>query len=233
LAVVIGSATTLTSTLFSSGGVVSVNFGIQANINRLFELGSFSPYDTFVQKQRTLSIVVYGKKLSGAGGSQSILVTPSTSCVDTGAISITVNPGVCGTPVNPFTDNFYPTSYSYSKENLGHGQESWSFTSKPILDSYNGTIIFLRGIATGQILTGAGVMTEANMGVVVDTVASRDSLGNFIEGEQGSVSAGFPGIGNYDIQREVVVTRVGGSLGRSDGKRGQSQVTIPMTPVFL
>lgn len=233
MAVVIGSSTTITSTLFPSGGIVSANFGISANINRLFQLGSFTPYDTFVEKQRSLSAVAYGKKLSGSGGTQSILVTPSTSCVDTGAITVTVNPGVCGTPVNPFSDSFYPTSYSYNKDNLGHGQESWAFTSKPILDNYNGTIIFLRGIATGQILTGTGVMTEANMGVVVDTTASKDSLGNYIEGEQGSVQAGFPGIGDYSIQREVIVTRVGGSQGRDDGKKGTASVTIPMTPVYL
>ncbi|HEC66285.1 MAG TPA: hypothetical protein ENI23_13430 [bacterium] len=233
MAVIIGNASTVTTTLFAQGGIVSVNFGIQPNINRLWELGSFTPYDIFTQRQRTLSIVAYGKKLSGQGGSQSIDVTPSTSCIDTGAISITVTPGVCADPVGPFTDDFYPTGYSYSKEVQGFGQESWTFTSKPLFSDYTGEIRHLRGIATGQILKGAGTMTEVDTGIVVDDAASKDSQGAYIEGETGSVAAGFPGLGTFETQREVIVTRVGASLGKADGLRAQTQITIPMTPVFL
>jgi hypothetical protein len=233
VAVIVGFGTTVVTSLFPSGGIVSANFGIQAQVNRLWELGSFDPYDTYAQYQRTLSVTAYGKKQTGQGGSQVTLLTPSTSCVDTGTIQITINPGICGYSVSPFTDDFFVTGYSYSKENLGYGQESWNFTGKPILDNYSGTIAMLRGISTGQMLTGAGVLTAAEMGVVVDEAASKDSNGNWIEGESGSVSAGFPGIGNYDVQREIVVSAIGGSESKADGYSGNASVQIPVTPIYI
>ena len=76
-------------------------------------------------------------------------------------------------------------------------------------------------------------MDPADQGVVYDTVSSQDHGGNWIDGESGSVQAGFPGIGDYSVQREYVVTYVGGSLGRADGYKGQAQVTIPMQTVYI
>ncbi len=233
MAVVIGAGTTVTSNLFPQGGITSVNFGLKPEINRLWQLGSWTPYDTYVVTQKELSLVAYGRKENGQGGSQSFVLTPSTSCMDATSVSITVNPGACGVSIAPFTDDFYPTSYSYSKENFGHGTESWSFTTEQEVDNYTGTIVMLRGIATGQILIGTGIMTSADIGIVVDEAASRDSNNNYIEGLDFSVSAGFPGIGTSSTQREVVVYSVGGSLGKQDGYEGRGNVSIPMTPVYL
>jgi len=94
----------------------------------------------------------------------------------------------------------------------------------------------LRGISTGQMITGADVIMDAEMGVVVDETASKDALGNWIESDSGSVSGGFPGIGNMETTREVVYTSIGGSTGKStttDGKRGQASCSIPMQPIYV
>jgi hypothetical protein len=215
---------------------VSVQFGFNPQVERLYELGSFTPYDSFVQKTRTLTLNVYGKRPDGAGGSNPIDVSPSTSCVDAGTVSITVNPASCVGSLLPFIENYFLTGYSYQKDNLGYGQETWSFTSKAIIPGFTGTIVMLRGIAEGQIATGDGQMSSTQMGVVVDETASNDSLGANIEGESGSVQAGTPGLGNFDIQRFVIVTEVGGSIGKNssiDGLTGQANISIPMTPVFI
>lgn len=234
MAVIIGGGSSITTTLFPNGGIASVSFGITPTVNRLWQLGSFSPFDTITQNQRNLSINAYGANQAGVGGSQSQALTPSTTCVDAGSLTITVTPGSCGTAVSPFTDTFFATGYNYSKsDKTGYGQESWSFVSKPIVPDYSGTIVMLRGISTGQHQTGTGVATTAQMGVVVDDAASRDSLGNWIEGESGSVSAGFPGLGNYDFTREVVYSQCGGSTGEIDGYTGTASVQIPMTPVYI
>jgi len=233
MAVLIGSATTVNTTLFPSGGITSVNFGFKANMQRLWQLGSWSPYDTSVTQQRELSLVGYGKHESGSGGSQSFDVTPSSSCADSTSVSITVNMGACGVVIDPFTDDFFPSSYAYSKDNLGFGTESWSFTSKPIIDTYNGSIYILRSISQGQVLTGDGIMTALDMGVVVDDAASRDYDGNYIESGSGSVSAGTPGIGDYAVQREVIVTAVGASEGKQDGLKGSASINIPNTTLYL
>lgn len=233
-AVIIGAGTSVTTALFPNGGIVSISFGISPSITRLWQLGSFSPYDTLTQTQRNLSINAYGSDTSGVGGSQSQTLTASTTCVDAGTISVTVTPGECGTSVSPFTVDFFATGYSYSKsDRRGIGQESWTLISKPIVSDYTGTIAMLRGISTGQHATGDGVLTTAQMGVVVDDAASRDSLGNWIEGESGSVSAGFPGLGEYNFTREVVYTQCGGSTGVADGYVGTASVQIPMSPVFI
>jgi len=232
-AVIIGAGTTVTTTLFSNGGITSVNFGFSPQINRLWQLGSWSPYDTYNIQQRNLSITGYGTKPDGQGGSQVFQLTPSTSCADASTIAVTVNPGACGVALNPFYDDFFPSSYSYTKDNFAFGTETWSFISKPVIEGYTGTIYFIRGISTGQISVGAGIMTAADMGVVVNDSSSKDSSGNYIEGTSGSVSAGFPGIGEYSTQREVVVSSVGGSKGRDDGNRGNVNITIPNQQIYV
>jgi len=233
MAVIIGAGTTVSTSLFLQGGITSVSFGFKPQVNRLWQLGSWDPYDTYTIQQRELTLAGYGRKDNGQGGSQSFDLTPSTSCVDASSVAVTVNPGSCGVVVTPFTDDFYPTSYGYTKDNFGWGVENWSFTSKPIIENYTGTIVFLRGIATGQMLVGAGQMVGADMGVVINDSASRDSSNNYIEGANGSVQAGFPGVGDYATQREVVVSFIGASIGKSDGYKGQASVTIPVQQVFI
>lgn len=238
-AVIIGNSTLVTTTLFPGGGIVSVNFGYKAGLTRLWELGSWTPYDSYVQYNRELSIVAYGQREDGQGGSQSFTLTPSTSCADASYVTIEVSPGACGVSISPFQDDFFPSSYAYSKERFGYGQESWSFASKPVIDSYSGDIYMLRSISTGQVNTNSvslgltGQMEPVDMGVLINDTSSRDSLGNYIEGYSASVSAGFPGLGDYILQREIVVDAVGGSIGKDDGLLGSASVTIPMTPVFL
>ena len=213
-----------------------MQFGFNPQIERLYELGSFNPYDTQVTRTRTISVNVYGSKPDGTGGSLPLDVTPSTSCVDASVTNITVNPASCVASLLPFAGDYFLNSYGYSKDNLGFGQETWSFTSKPEITDYSGTIVMLRGIAEGTIATGDGVMLAAYQGVTIDAAASDDSLGNTIEGESGSVAAGTPGIGNFDVQRHVIVTTVGGSRGKHadiDGQTGAVSISIPLTPVFL
>ena len=236
MAVIIGAGTTLVSTQFPNGGIVSVQFGFNPQVERLYQLGSFAPYDTTIQKTRTLSVTAYGKKPDGSGGTVPYDVTPSTSCVDANSISITLNPASCVGSLSPFIENYFLNSYSYSKDNLGFGQETWSFTSKPIIPGFGGTIVILRGIAEGTIATGDGVMAASLMGVTVDEVASNDSFGSPVQGESGSVQAGTPGIGNFDIERYIIATSVGGSTGKGasvDGLTGEASVTIPLNTIFL
>lgn len=236
MAVIIGAGTTVVSSQFPNGGILSVQFGFNPQVDRLYQLGSFSPYDSTVTKTRTISVNVYGKKADGTGGSLPLTVPPSTACVDADAINITVNPASCVGSLLPFADNYFLNSYSYAKDNLGFGQETWAFTTKPVIDNYSGTIVMLRGIAEGTIATGPGIMTPLDMGVIVDDPASNDAFGAPIEGESGSVQAGTPGIGNFDIQRFVIATTVGASKGKgvgADGFSGDASISIPLTPVFL
>jgi len=136
----------------------------------------------------------------------------------------------------PFIADYFVTGYTYTKDNLGFGQESWSFTSKPEIPGFAGTIVMLRGIAEGTIATGDGNMTALQMGVVVDEAASNDALGAPIEGESGSVQGGTPGIGDFTVQRHIIATSIGGSIGKNttvDGLVGQASIQIPMTPVYI
>lgn len=237
MAVIIGGGSSLKSSTFlrDGQGVVSVNFDLQANVERLWQLGSFSPYETTTTKQRTMNVTVYGIRPDNKGGTNIHMLPPSTSCADATSFAIEFNAVVCQTGGSAsFRDIFFVNSYSYSKDFQSYGQESWSLQTKPIVDNYAGTIYMLRGIATGRILKPAsGILTEAEVGCVIDDAASRDSLGNYIESESGSITAGFPGIGNYDITREVVVANIGGSTGKKDGYKGTASATIPLTPMYL
>ncbi len=242
MAVIIGAGTTLTAnlstggSLFPSGGILSLSFGFEPQVERLWQLGDFRPYDTFVQRQRNIQISSYGTRADGTGGSTRMTITPATTCNDADSVEITVIPASCLGSIAPFRETYFVTSYGYEKDNVGYGQESWSFQSKPIFDSYTGTIRMLRGIPEGTLLAGEGAMTPGQMGVEVDEVGSNDRSGSPIQGESGSVSAGTPGIGQYEFQRYVLATAVGGSVGISaatDGLRGSASISIPITPVFL
>jgi hypothetical protein len=212
MAVIIGAGTTVVSDQFPSA-IASISFGFQPSVTRLYQLGSFAPYDTNVQKTRTIQLTLYGRRADGSGGSVEYDITPSISCVDVGGIEITVNPASCVGTLLPFTETYYLNSYSYQKDNLGTGQESWSLTSRPDIPGYTGEIVLLRGPAEGTITTGVGAMTPADMGIVIDETGSNDAFGAPIEGESGSVSAGSPGVGNYDVTRYILATAVGSSLG--------------------
>lgn len=237
MTVIIGGGSSLNapSLLASAIGVLSVNFEITPSVERLWQLGSFSPYDTIVTRQRTLSMTIYGRRPNNTGGTLVQTIPASTSCADASSNTIEFNAVACQTAqAVSFVDSFYVTSYSYSKETQGFGQESWAFTTKPLVTGYTGTIYMMRGIPTGKMLvTAADVMTEAEVGLVIDQAASQDSNGAYIEGDTGSVSAGFPGIGNYDTSREVVVSSIGGSVGRKDGYRGNASCSVPLQPLFL
>jgi hypothetical protein len=232
-AVIVGNSTQVSTALFTDGGIISVNFGFNPQINRLWQLGSFSPYDTYVMRQRELSITAYGQREDGSGGSQQYDLTPSDSCADADPISITVTPGACEVSINPFTYDYVPSSYSYKKDNFGWGQESWSFVTKPDVDNYTGDIVILRGVATGNVLTGDGILTAAEMGVVINEADSVDGNGDNIEGESGSVQAGQNSIGEYSVSREIVVSQIGGSIGKKDAWNGSATVNIPTETVYL
>jgi hypothetical protein len=251
MAVIIGAGTTVVSSqvpgigpgqdsgttdLFDATGIVSIQFGFNPQVDRLYQLGSFSPYDTSVTRTPTLSVTVYGSRADDTGGSAAMVINPSTTCADANRATMTVSPAACEVSALPFTRDYYLTSYSYSKDNLGFGQETWSFTGAPEIDTYTGTIVMLRGIAEGTIQTGAGTMSAADMGVVIDELSSNDINNAEITGDSGSVAAGTPGIGEYTIERFIIATSVGGARGRHediDGQTGQASVNIPMTPVFL
>jgi hypothetical protein len=183
-----------------------------------------------------MQLQVYGRKSDGTGGTLPLDINPSVTCEDAGTIEITFTPASCAPDLLPFTDNYYVNSYSYQKENIGYGQENWSMTSKPFLPGYTGTIVMLRGISEGTVNTGADAMDTVDMGVLINEVGSNDVNNVAITGESGSVQAGTPGIGNYDVTRYIIATEIGNSLGYDptiDGKKANLSVTIPLTPVYL
>lgn len=135
-----------------------------------------------------------------------------------------------------FERTYFLNSYSYSKDALGTGQETWSYTSKPEIVNYNGSVVMLRGIAEGTVNVGPEVMDAIDQGVLVDDPASNDALNVQITGEVGNVTGGTPGLGTFDTQRFIIATQVGGSKARgigADGLVGEASVSIPITPVFV
>ena len=59
MVVIIGAGTTVVTDVIS-GGFVSVSFSLSPTVERLFELGSFDPFDINVQTQESISITNFG-----------------------------------------------------------------------------------------------------------------------------------------------------------------------------
>jgi len=241
MTVIIGAGTSITAPglLVDGTGVTSVNYTNPQAIERLWQLGSFTPYYNNVTTVRTIGLTVYGKKPNGTAGTLAQAMTPATDCTGLTPTTIAFNPSSCSLSVLGYQEDYYATSYAYSKEPTGYGQETWQFTAKTTMPStYTGEIRALRGICTAQLLTGAEYMSAENCGVQVDYTASKRVLppNDFIDSESGSVSAGTSGFGSAEITRELVITQVGNSYGTNDtihGYKGSISCSLPVQMFFM
>lgn len=225
--VIIGAGTAVTSDIIS-GGFVSVSFSVSPNVERLFQLGSFDAFDINITEQESVSLTNYG------GASTPIALAPSTACADSDAkMAVTITPAPCTgatTPINRTgADSLFITSFSYSKDFQGFGQESWSLQSKPIIAGFTGNQVFIQGFAEGNQLVGSEIVSNDG----VDLTGSVTATSFDAEGRSLSVSAGSPGIGNDDTQRFGRVIGIGGGVGKEDGKKGNASANVPHQIVFF
>jgi len=228
MGVIIGAGTTfIGSPIFDNACVNSIQWGYEPQTERLWCVGSWSPYAVLRQAQQTLSVSVYGKNAEGNGGTGELILSPSTTCEDsTAAVHITLVPASCDVslatkPIN--NEKFFITSYGFSKEALGYGTETWqmmryiSSAEDPNINVPSPTYI-LQGIADGN---RSG---PADHGIVMEVDSS---------GYTGQVSAGQPGIGEANMTEYGIVSRVGGSQGWDPGKFGSAQANIPHNPIYI
>lgn len=212
MSIVIGATTTVS---FPYGDcVVSVNWGYNPNVQRLYCLGSWDVYDTIEKPTETLNVTIYAP-----GDSMSVL--PTGACENaTPLLTASVSPTVCGDPVAGVSGDWYVTSYSFSKDDpVGPGQESWSMTRWVAGGETPIPTYVLRGIAEGQASNVAGVV---NSGVIFSGITAQSSTG--------SVTAG--GIGRaYAITVGQVISVGGGT--NTPGETGTASVSVPYTPLWL
>ena len=221
MAIIIGAGTQVTGAV----GVVSVSWDISPNLERLWELGEFDPYVTRTQVTKSVNLTAY------AGGVPTITISPpSTSCeVNDSLLNVVILPAQCAGTADGVEGPFFLTSYSYSKgEPTAYAQESYSAMDWVETDSYPYPTYVLRGISEGQY---AGTLSQTQMGLTGGDVDAS--------GSSGSVSAGFPGIGQADTTYYLSnITSVGGgvlgdTVGTGAGKYGNSSASIQHTPLWV
>jgi len=227
MAIIIGSNTIIGGSSFPSGGIVSIQWGIQPQVSRLWQLGAWAPYKTLVTRVTSLSITTY------AGAGPSINLQPAAGCTPSRAtINVTISPGSCGAIPPGLGGSFtvYLSSYSYNKgDAIGFGQQSYAGQNWPGPEEVAGDIIYngapsvvLQGTAEGTETSDTGLITGVTF-----------SAGDFnVYGQEGSVSAGFPGIGQADTVHYGLVSAISNGSLRASGKVGQASVTIPHQPLY-
>jgi len=224
MGVIVGSLTTVN--IGGTDGFQSVNWNIQVQSNRLWELGSWNVYKTQVTKTITVSVTTY------AGVLGTVNLTPSTSCANSSAKkNISIQATACGGggSVNFNESDMFITSYSYSKgDPTAFGTESWSF--QKWVDPGNLGADYIEVGAPTYVLQGtsegSATGNVSNLGVTINGATS-------LTGSQGSVSAGFPGLGNADDIEYGIITRIGGGTLEQSGKTGQSNASVPHQPLYL
>jgi hypothetical protein len=231
MAVIIGGMTQVLVDA-ATDGFQSVSWNINRQPNRLWQLGSWTPWRTQVGTTLSISITSY------AGALAAIDLVPSEICEFSTAIkTIIINAETCdGSPTSINEANMYINSYSYSKgDPIGFGTESWSF-QKWLESGVAGDFIqipeptyVLQGRAEGSRQGDIGNGTT-DLGV---QFLDEPGTWHVVEGEQGSVSAGFPGVGNADVIKLGLVDRIGGGLLEDGGRTGQSSATIPHQPLYI
>ena len=226
MTVIIGSLTEVTI-----GGKVdgfqSINWALQVQTNRLWQLDSFLPYKSQVTATKTVSFNVYAEVFTA------VALEDVTTCADSDkTFNVSIVNGLC--PGQSAVDDFiqaemYIMSYSYNKSDANaFGSESWSLQRWVESDAV-GTDFINTGapslVLRGQS-EGSRGGTAANLGVGFKTEGQ-------VTGSQGSVSAGFPGIGNAEDITYGLVNSVGGGTLEEAGTTGQSSASIPHTPLYL
>ncbi len=211
MTVIIGAGTTIAG--FT--GVVSANWGLEPNVQRLWSVGSFTPYDTLIDTKQNASITCYG------GGGPTISVTASTTCADSDSnTTLSISPAACEGAAAGVNGTFFIDSYSYSKGDVrAYGQETYSMSMYVESVGNPAPDYVLLGIPTGQ---ESGDV--ANTGVEINIVDATGLTGN--------VSAGFPGLGEATTTSYGVVSSFGGGTGKENGKKGSSSATMPHTPIY-
>lgn len=226
MAIIIGSATQVTGDV---QGIVSVQWGISPQINRLWQLGSWDPYAQLATRVSNLSVTCY------AGGGPTINLQPASSCTDsTATLSLTITPGGCGSIPPDLGGTFvvYLSSFSYNKgDAVGFGQQSYSGQYWPGGAGTGGGVNVEFTDAPTTVLQGRSEGTSSadeglNIGVSFST-------GWDVYGTEGNVSAGFPGNGTANIARQGLVNQISNGDLRNDGRIGQSSVTIPHSPLYF
>jgi hypothetical protein len=243
-------------------GITSFSFNTGATFNPLFQLNSAASstgegfvYAVDVSASPSVSLSLYsGFDTEANSGHYS--VTMPTSCTDSDLVAnIVFTPGLCGSNYGSIfslggTEDFFITSYSYSKDVSGFGTESWSFQGKPdpaflIPGSHPATsfssvmsgleepsveVVMVNGIATGNV---SGDFSQADLDdtkLVFDRITDASSVAN---NKEVSVSAGNVSIGNANVTFNGFVREFGGAtLFRRDGIVLNASVTIPVNPVY-
>lgn len=219
MGVIIGAAT-----VTGIDGSISAQWGVQAQMSRLWNLGSWTPYKTVVTKIETVSITAY------AGAGPSITLTPPAGCSDSGAkFNVSIVPGACGGGGGSgITGSFYLMSYSYSKgDPIALAQESYSGQRWPDGGGSSGDVEYVA--EPSLVLQGPSEGSATGLGTSAVTFAA----GPTVEGSQGSVSAGFPGLGQSDETTYGIISKVGGGTLKSDGDVGQANASVPHQPLYI
>jgi hypothetical protein len=206
MGVIVGAATSITGD-FSNA--ISVNWGASPNSQRLYVLGSVTPFKTIKKPTETLSITVYSK-------GPAIDVAAATKCEEASEVTAGISSEACGDCGEGASVDgpWYLTSYSFSKEVGMPGQESFSMMKyiKTGTDVVPPSLV-IRGVAEGSWTPDSGVTSD-----VIDG-----------ESKAGSVSAG--GVGRSDTMSIGTVTKVG-AAGAAIGVTGQASVSIPYIPIY-
>ncbi len=215
MAIIIGFGT-LVGGIFSGACATNVSWGYNPNLQRLYCLGSMTPWMTIEKPTETLNVTVYQEGVA----TQS--VAASTSCTDITAVNASVSPSFCGVGVEGVSGDWYIASYSYSKGDPNiPGQETWSLQrwvqgSDPVTSSAPDYVI--RNAAEGQSTRNPGGPTGVTF------------IGDIVSGRQGSVAANS--VGQADATYYGMVTNVGGAnLG--GGEIANSSVSVPHTPLWI
>jgi hypothetical protein len=210
MAIIIGAGTLVSFSQAVGSCAISVNWGYNPNIQRLYCLGSWQALDTISKPTETLNITIYAPGVS-------MSVQPTEECADASpVVTASVDPAVCPAGfVSGVTGSWYVTSYSFSKDDpTQRGQETWSMMRWVAGDGTPAPTYTLRGISEGQATDNAGVTFS---GATTEISSASVSAGSF---------------GSAHVLKVGQVSAVGGGTS-VQGETGQGSVSIPYTPLWL
>jgi len=240
VSVIIGNSTLVTLD-FPNGqvteGITSIEWNFGTNVNRLYTLGmgagSCGPreFGSVRSAEVSVSFSIYG------GITPETSTCPPAECANSPAtVVVNIVPGTCDADVDGLSRAVFINSYSYSKDRVSFGTESWAGNAYVSPESVQtGTCNeYIEPEPTYVILGLAEGTIEGEGGDIQATVGARfrdDAC--VVETTRASVQASNISIGEYMIVQHGTFQSVGNSLFWDPGVVAKANVSLTLQPVYI
>ena len=217
-----------------------MDWSFNVNPQRLYTLGGGSSacgpkvFGLQLSADVAVNFSIYG------GVTPEISTCPPTQCANSpAAVAVNIAPGSCqGIQLQGLSRTVFVSSYSYSKDKIGYGTETWggnAYVTPTSLESWNCDQKCAAPEPTYVVLGAAEGTIESEYDIDIQTVVGARFRADqcIVETTKGSVQASQTSVGEYTYVKHGTFQSIGNSIFCAPGVMGKASVSLALTPVYI